>query len=194
MRSCSSQVLMEETAEPVVSAHCALPVLGYGHHIGKWIRRFQLKRPVRAMLVAGSARGAVLAFTEPVSPDRPPNPRAGHPGTGLSTRPVTNKRLRCRSAPQYPGWTARSVAGIHRQLLPYRPATAASLCPSPCARRSRARTTTGTPPRPAPTADDAPAHHPKVGRAATWSLPTFTTTRSTRSGRVAGAHCCAPAP
>src|SRR6266545_2467117 len=42
---------MEETAEPVASAHCALPVLGYGHHIGKWIRRFQLKRPVRAMPV-----------------------------------------------------------------------------------------------------------------------------------------------
>ena len=40
---------MEETAEPVVSAHCALPVLAHDRRIGGWIRRLQLKRPVRAM-------------------------------------------------------------------------------------------------------------------------------------------------
>jgi hypothetical protein len=68
-------------------------------------------------------------FDEPVSPDRPANPACRSSGTGLSTRPATNKRLRCRSAPQYPAWTARSVAGIHRRLLPCRPASAASLCP-----------------------------------------------------------------
>src|SRR6266508_1275691 len=46
---------MEETAEPVVSAHCALPVLAHDRRIGGWIRRLQLKRPARAVRVHRSA-------------------------------------------------------------------------------------------------------------------------------------------
>src|SRR6266487_2096013 len=50
-----------------------------------------------------------------------------------------------------PALDCQPDAGIHRRLLPCRRATAASLCPSPCAHRWRARTPTGTPPRPATT-------------------------------------------
>jgi hypothetical protein len=55
----------------------------------------------------GPGRGARLS-TDPFPRAALRTRRAGHPGTGLSTRPATDQRLRCRSAPQYPAWTARS--------------------------------------------------------------------------------------
>jgi hypothetical protein len=119
----------------------------------------------------GPGRGARLS-TSPFPRTALRTRRAGHPGTGLSTRPVTSKRLRCRSAPQYPAWTARSDAGIHRRLLPCRHATAASLCPFalwpafPDLRLLRALRH-----HPPPTADDAPARRPKAGRAVTGRFP-----------------------
>jgi hypothetical protein len=76
----------------------------------------------------GPGRGARLS-TSPFPRTALRTRRASHPGTGLSTRPVTNKRLRCRSAPQYPGLLPSRDAGIHRRLLPCRPGAAASLCP-----------------------------------------------------------------
>jgi hypothetical protein len=119
----------------------------------------------------GPGRGARLS-TSPFPRTALRTRRAGHPGTGLSTRPVTNKRLRCRSAPQYPTWTARSDAGIHRRLLPYRHAAAASLCPFAMCTPSRVlgllRALRHDPP---PTADDAPARRTKAGRAATGRFP-----------------------
>ncbi len=66
---------------------------------------------------------------EPVSPDRPPNPACQSSRHRALHEARHQQRLRCRSAPQYPTWTARSDAGIHRRLLPCRPATAAPLCP-----------------------------------------------------------------
>jgi hypothetical protein len=84
----------------------------------------------------GPGRGARLS-TSPFPRTALRTRRASHPGTELSTRPVTNKRLRCRSAPQYPALTTRSDAGIHRRLLPCRPAPQPRCAPSPCGRLSR---------------------------------------------------------
>ncbi len=69
-------------------------------------------------------------FDEPVSPDRPPNPacqssrhRALH-----EARHQTNGCVAARLRSTRPGLPDRD-AGIHRRLLPYRHAAAASLCP-----------------------------------------------------------------
>jgi hypothetical protein len=68
--------------------------------------------------------------------------------------------------------------GVH-QRPPGIPASSLPTCwpPSPCARLSRARTTTGPPPHPRPSVDNGPAHHrtgcPAGGRP--WMVPTFTT-------------------
>ena len=69
-------------------------------------------------------------FDEPVSPDRPPNPacqssrhRALH-----EARHQTNGCVAARRRSTRPALPDRD-AGIHRRLLPYRHATAASLCP-----------------------------------------------------------------
>jgi hypothetical protein len=128
----------------------------------------------------GPGRGARLS-TSPFPRTALRTRRAGHPGTGLSTRPVTNKRLRRRSAPQYPARTTRSDAGIHRRLLPCRHATAAPLCPfamcTPLA-CSDSYGHSATTRHQQPTTCLPTTRRREGGDG---SLPTFTTTRSTRS-------------
>ncbi len=51
MRSCSSSVLVDETAKQVTSVHPDPLMLADEGLIGGWIRRLQLKRSVRAMPV-----------------------------------------------------------------------------------------------------------------------------------------------
>src|SRR5512132_4383524 len=51
MRSCSSAVLMEETAEPIAAANLTSLPLADDVQTGGWIRRLQPKRPVRTMTV-----------------------------------------------------------------------------------------------------------------------------------------------
>jgi hypothetical protein len=76
----------------------------------------------------GPGRGARLS-TSPFPRTALRTRRAGHPGTGLSTRPVTNNGcVGARLRSTRPGLPGRD-AGIHRRLLPCRPATTASLCP-----------------------------------------------------------------
>jgi hypothetical protein len=96
----------------------------------------------------GPGRGARLS-TSPFPRTALQTRRASHPGTGLSTRPATNNgcvaaRLR-NTRPGLPGRTPVVTGGSCPADAPPQPRCA----PSPCARRSRARTTTGTPPRPA---------------------------------------------
>jgi hypothetical protein len=75
MRSCSSPVLVQEAAEQVASTYPALLIChADGGQTDAWVRRFQPKRLVRAMLVAGSARGAVLAFRRARFPGPPSEP------------------------------------------------------------------------------------------------------------------------
>ena len=64
--------------------------------------------------------------------------------SGLAARPVAD-RIRPPSARPPRG---ERIAGIHQRLLASRSNTAGSLGPSPCARPSPARTTTGPPPHP----------------------------------------------
>jgi hypothetical protein len=51
MRSCSSAVFMEETAEPIAAADLTLLALADDVQTGGWIRRLQPERPVRTMTV-----------------------------------------------------------------------------------------------------------------------------------------------
>jgi hypothetical protein len=51
MRSCSSSVLVQETAKQITSVHSTPPILGYAPETGGRIRRLQPKRSVRAVLV-----------------------------------------------------------------------------------------------------------------------------------------------
>src|SRR5512132_3895658 len=51
MRSCSSAVLMEETAEPIAAANLTSLTLADDVQTGGWTRRLQPKRPVRTMTV-----------------------------------------------------------------------------------------------------------------------------------------------
>ena len=75
MRSRSSPVLVQEAAEQVASTYPALLIChADGGQTGAWVRCFQPKRLVRAMLVAGSARGAVPAFRRARFPGPPPEP------------------------------------------------------------------------------------------------------------------------
>src|SRR6266699_2972100 len=151
MRSCSSPVFMEEPAKPISPLYAAALVLVGERQTGGrgwWV---QLQRPMRPMFVAGSARGAVPAVRRarfPGPPSEPGVPVIPAPGSPPGPLPTTVV-LPLGSA--VPALDCQPDAGIHRRLLPCRRATAASLCPSPCAHRWRARTPTGTPPRPATT-------------------------------------------
>ena len=110
---------------------------------------------------------------EPVSPDRPPNPACqSSRHRALHEARHQTKRLRCRSAPQYPTWTARSG----RRYSPAAPALptrrrslAVPLRPVHAARvLGLLRALRHDPP---PPADDAPARRTKAGRAATGRFP-----------------------
>ncbi len=51
MRSCSSLVLVNQTAEQVTPAHPAGAILIDGNQLSVRVRRLQAQRPVRAVLV-----------------------------------------------------------------------------------------------------------------------------------------------
>src|SRR6266487_2424697 len=126
--------------QPALPCHCALIA-----------RAPQAEVAVGTVAVAGSVRGAVPAFRRarfPGPPSEPGVPVIPAPGSPPGPLPTTVV-LPLGSA--LPALDCQPDAGIHRRLLPCRRATAASLCPSPCAHRWRARTPTGTPPRPATT-------------------------------------------
>ena len=111
---------------------------------------------MRTVPVAGSARGAVPAFDEPVSPRF----RSTQPGL-----------LDCQSQVGTPVFTGDSCPAEAPPQLP-------RCAPSPCARRSHARTPTGTPPRPATNSRRRACPPPEGGRAATGRFP-----RSPPAGR-----------
>ncbi len=147
--------------QPALPCHCALIA-----------RAPQAEVAVGTVAVAGSVRGAVPAFRRARFPGPPSEPGVPViPAPGSPPGPSPNRRLRCRSAPQYPACTTRSDAGIHRRLLPCRHAP-----PPRCALRhvhtsgvlGLLRALRHDPP---PTADDVPARHPKAGRAATGRFP-----------------------
>jgi hypothetical protein len=50
-RSCSSPVLVEQTAEQVTSTHPALPILADDGQPGGWVRRCKPERPVGTVAV-----------------------------------------------------------------------------------------------------------------------------------------------
>ena len=51
MRSCSSPVLVNQTAEEITSVHPALPILADDDRVGGCVRCMEAQRPVGAMLV-----------------------------------------------------------------------------------------------------------------------------------------------
>jgi hypothetical protein len=55
MRSCSSPVLVEETAEQITSVHRAWPTVADDPQTGGWIRRLQPKRPVWTVVLEWAA-------------------------------------------------------------------------------------------------------------------------------------------
>ena len=128
----------------------------------------------------GPGRGARLS-TSPFPRAALRTRRASHPGTGLSTRPATKQTValaaRLRSTQPLQVGTPVFTGGSCPADTPTQPRCA----PSPCARLSRARTTTGTPPRPATTSGRRACPPHQGGEGDDGSLPTFTTTRSTRS-------------
>ncbi len=172
MRSCSSSVLVDETAKQVTSVHPDPLMLADEGLIGGWIRRLQLKRSVRAMPVAGSARGAVLAFRRARFPEPPSEPGVPViPAPGSPRGPLPNKRLRWRLGSAVP-----SLSRSGRRYSPAAPAL-------PTRQRSLAvplrhvhasrvlgllRALRHDPP---PPADDAPARRTKAGRATTGRFP-----------------------
>ena len=165
------------------------PIWSYdpsSRHDDRWLARPQRRRlpqgAVRTMHVAGSVRGAVPAFRRarfpgpPSEPGVPVIPAPGSPRGPLPTNGCVAARLRS-TRPGLPGRTPVFTGGSCPTDTPPPPRCA----PSPCARLSRARTTTGTPPRPATNSRRRACPPHQGGEGGDGSLPTFTTTRSTRS-------------
>jgi hypothetical protein len=137
---------------------------------------------MRAVDVAGSARGAVLAFRRarlPGPPSEPGVPVIPAPGSPRGPSP-TNGCVAARLRSTRPGLPGRSPV-FTGGSCPADPPPPPRCAPSPCARLSRARTTTGTPPRPATNSGRRACPPHQGGEGGDGSLPTFTTTRSTRS-------------
>jgi hypothetical protein len=65
---------VEETAEQVAATHRAFLFLAGDAPTSGMVRRLKLERPVGTVPVAGSARGAVLAFRRARFPGPPPEP------------------------------------------------------------------------------------------------------------------------
>ena len=87
MRSCSSPVLVEQTAEQVASAHPALPILADDGQPGGWVRRLQARAP------GGDGAGCSARR-------RPGGPAPGGRGRRSAASPGT-RRGPCRpSAPR----------------------------------------------------------------------------------------------
>src|SRR6266536_5438934 len=130
------------------------------------------------MPVAGSARGAVLAFQRarfPGPPSEPGVPVLPAPGSPRGPSP-TNGCVAARLRSTRPGLPGRSPV-FTSGSCPADPPPPPRCAPSPCARLSRARTTTGTPPRPATTSGRRACPPLEGGEGDNGSLPTFITTR-----------------
>jgi hypothetical protein len=86
MRSCSSSVLVQETAEQVRPVHLSWMILGDAARTG-WVRRLQPQRPVRALLVVALHVDAQDPIPVP-SPDdqQPVQALATHRGTVRTQR------------------------------------------------------------------------------------------------------------
>ena len=152
------------------------------HHRGGRVGWLQAQCPMRPMPVAGSARGAVPAFRRarfPEPPSEPGVPVIPAPGSPRGPSPTTVALALGSAVPglDCPVGTPVFTGGSCPADPPPQPRCA----PSPCARLSRARTTTGTPPRPATNSGRRACPPPEGGEGYDGSLPTFTTTRSTRS-------------
>src|SRR6266545_1984504 len=103
---------MEETAEPVVSAHCALPVLAHDRRIGGWIRRLQLKRPVRAMGVVVVDIDEKDLFQVASPDDQEPVEALGAGGADRGCRDVHAEPLQLAlDAPVAPAWGVSRPGG-----------------------------------------------------------------------------------
>jgi hypothetical protein len=135
---------------------------------------------VRAVAVAGSARGAVPAFRRarfpepPSEPGVPVIPAPGSPRGPLPTNGCVAARLRstgldCQVDRRYSPATPALPTRHRSPAVPLRHVHASRVLGLLRALRHD----------PPPTADDAPAHRPEGGEGGHGSLPTFTTTRST---------------
>jgi hypothetical protein len=171
---------MDEPAQDVAPSHASRST-GRSGRIRRRVRRPQVQPTMRTPRVAGSAQGAVLAFRRvrfpgpPSEPGVPVIPAPGSPRGPPPTNGCVAARLRS-TRPGLPGRTPVFTGGSCPADPP--PPRCA---PSPCARLSRARTTTDTPPRPATNSGRRACPPPKGGEGGGGSLPTFPTTRSTRS-------------
>src|SRR6266536_3687422 len=118
----------------------------------------------------GPGRGARLS-TSPFPRTALRTRRASHPGTGLSTRPATKQTVALPLGSAVPSLSrsgrryspaAPAPPTRHRSLaVPLRHVHASRVLGLLQALRHD----------PPPTADDAPAHHPKAGRVATGRFP-----------------------
>src|SRR6266498_2137790 len=168
--SCDLRVLMDQptnSISPYDSPH---------RHNHRWFVgsnwRCLSQGAVRSLLVAGSARGAVLAFRRARFPEPPSEPGVPViPAPGSPRGPLPNKRLRWRLGSAVP-----SLSRSGRRYSPAAPAL-------PTRQRSLAvplrhvhasrvlgllRALRHDPP---PPADDAPARRTKAGRATTGRFP-----------------------
>jgi len=92
IRSCSSPVLVQEAAEQVTPLYPTLASFARGIRIGGTGRWPKPERPVWTVGVAGSARGAVLAFRRvrfPGPPSEPGVPVIPAPGSPRGPLPTT---------------------------------------------------------------------------------------------------------